>query len=255
MRYVVTGAAGFIGSHLAESLLAAGHDVVGLDCFTDYYDPALKEENARGLDVQRRRPRRRGARLLGGRRGLPSRRPARRAQLRRRLPDLPAAQRARDAACLRGGSCGWREGRLGELVVGVRRRGAVPDPRGRRAAPEQSVRDHQARLRAAPSTPMPACSGCEPWRLRYFTVYGPRQRPDMAFARIVVGARRRTSSSSCTATARSRGRSPIVADVVAATVARAWRRRRASTTSAEAKRPRCAKPWRCSRRLRAARCR
>src|SRR4249920_2990752 len=53
MRYVVTGAAGFIGSHLAESLRAAGHEVLGVDCFTDYYDVALKEENARGLDVQR----------------------------------------------------------------------------------------------------------------------------------------------------------------------------------------------------------
>src|SRR5258708_38493528 len=53
MRYGVTGAAGFIGSHLAEELIAAGHDVVGVDCFTDYYDPALKEENARALDVRR----------------------------------------------------------------------------------------------------------------------------------------------------------------------------------------------------------
>src|ERR671935_2776386 len=52
MRFVVTGAAGFIGSHLAETLLAAGHEVVGIDCFTDYYDQALKEENARGLDVR-----------------------------------------------------------------------------------------------------------------------------------------------------------------------------------------------------------
>jgi nucleoside-diphosphate-sugar epimerase len=53
MRYGVTGAAGFIGSHLAEALIAAGHEVVGFDCFTDYYDTALKEENARGLDVRR----------------------------------------------------------------------------------------------------------------------------------------------------------------------------------------------------------
>ena len=51
-RYVVTGAAGFIGSHLAEALLERGHDVVGIDCFTDYYDTALKEENAGGLDVR-----------------------------------------------------------------------------------------------------------------------------------------------------------------------------------------------------------
>src|SRR5436309_2374454 len=53
MRYAVTGAAGFIGSHLAEALRSAGNDTVGLDCFTDYYDVALKEENARGLDVRR----------------------------------------------------------------------------------------------------------------------------------------------------------------------------------------------------------
>ena len=54
MRYLVTGAAGFIGSHLAEALATAGHEVVGLDCLTDYYDPSLKEENARGLDLRLR---------------------------------------------------------------------------------------------------------------------------------------------------------------------------------------------------------
>ena len=42
MKAVVTGAAGFIGSHLASSLLADGHDVTGVDCFTDYYPRALK---------------------------------------------------------------------------------------------------------------------------------------------------------------------------------------------------------------------
>ena len=53
MRYVVTGAAGFIGSQLAEKLLESGHEVVAVDCFTDYYDPSLKEENGAGLDVVR----------------------------------------------------------------------------------------------------------------------------------------------------------------------------------------------------------
>ena len=53
MRYAVTGAAGFIGSHLADALVARGDDVVGIDSFNDYYDPALKEENAAALDVRR----------------------------------------------------------------------------------------------------------------------------------------------------------------------------------------------------------
>lgn len=45
MRLVVTGAAGFIGSHLSERLLADGHIVVGVDCFTDYYGRPDKEAN------------------------------------------------------------------------------------------------------------------------------------------------------------------------------------------------------------------
>ncbi len=46
MNILVTGAAGFIGSHLAERLAGLGHSVRGLDCFTDYYSLALKELNA-----------------------------------------------------------------------------------------------------------------------------------------------------------------------------------------------------------------
>jgi len=46
MNILVTGAAGFIGSHVAETLLARGDTVVGLDNFNDYYSPARKRANA-----------------------------------------------------------------------------------------------------------------------------------------------------------------------------------------------------------------
>lgn len=45
MKILVTGAAGFIGSNLAEKLLKRGEDVVGIDNFNDYYDPAKKRSN------------------------------------------------------------------------------------------------------------------------------------------------------------------------------------------------------------------
>jgi len=50
---LVTGCAGFIGSHLSEKLLAEGHQVIGLDCFTSYYDRAIKERN---LSIARSHP-------------------------------------------------------------------------------------------------------------------------------------------------------------------------------------------------------
>ncbi|MEO5715377.1 MAG: SDR family NAD(P)-dependent oxidoreductase [Luteolibacter sp.] len=48
-KILVTGGAGFIGSHLSEALVAAGHEVVILDDFNDYYDPAVKENNLASL--------------------------------------------------------------------------------------------------------------------------------------------------------------------------------------------------------------
>ena len=51
MKIMVTGAAGFIGSHLAEALVQHGHTVVGVDSFTDYYAPCLKEANAADIEA------------------------------------------------------------------------------------------------------------------------------------------------------------------------------------------------------------
>ena len=51
MKVLVTGAAGFIGSHVAEMLAQRGDDVVGLDNFNDYYDPAKKRANENRLNA------------------------------------------------------------------------------------------------------------------------------------------------------------------------------------------------------------
>ncbi len=52
MRIFITGAAGFIASHLCEKLKSQGHEVFGIDNFNDYYDVKLKELNASDLKEQ-----------------------------------------------------------------------------------------------------------------------------------------------------------------------------------------------------------
>ncbi len=54
MYCIVTGVAGFVGSHIAERLLADGHEVCGIDAFIDYYDRSIKEQNLAGPRSWRR---------------------------------------------------------------------------------------------------------------------------------------------------------------------------------------------------------
>lgn len=51
MRILLTGAAGFIGSSVAEVLLARGNEVIGVDNFNDFYDPSIKEANVREVEA------------------------------------------------------------------------------------------------------------------------------------------------------------------------------------------------------------
>jgi UDP-glucuronate 4-epimerase len=179
MRYIVTGAAGFIGSHLAEALGDAGHEVVGVDCFTDYYDPAEKERNARGLDVRRLD-----------------------------LADDPLDLGGVDGVFHLAGQPGVRS--FGDVFPLYLRRNVLATQRVLEACAASGTRlvfassssvygEAEAYPTPEDATPRPispygitklACEhlagayGGEVVTLRYFTVYGPRQRPDMAFRRV-----------------------------------------------------------------------
>jgi nucleoside-diphosphate-sugar epimerase len=183
-RYAVTGAAGFVGSHLAEALAAAGHEVVGIDCFTDYYDPAQKEENARGLDV--RRLDLAGDELgfggfegvfhLAGQPGVRSFGDVFELYLRR---NVLATQRVFEAAAAAGVRVVFASS---SSVYGEAESYPTPEDTAPRPLSPYGITklacEHLARAYGR-------SFGLDAVVLRYFNAFGPRQRPDMAFPRIV----------------------------------------------------------------------
>lgn len=194
MRVVVTGVAGFIGSHLSERLLAAGHEVVGIDCFTDYYERARKEQN---LDKSRSHD---GfhfnaadlvdadlARMLDGAdvvyhlAGQPGVRPSWGNQFDRYVRDnVIATQRLLEAlkdAPIKRFVFAGSSSVYGDAERFPTKETALPRPLSPYGVTKLAA-EHLTNLYTR-NFGIPAVS------VRYFTVYGPRQRPDMAFSRFM----------------------------------------------------------------------
>jgi len=198
VKVVVTGAAGFIGSHLAERLLADGHEVTGIDCFTDYYARELKEKNLEGPRANAR------FRLVEAR--------LQDADLARLLD---GAGHVYHLAAQAGVRASWgREfthytdhnvlatQRLLEAALGAGRPRIVYASSSSvyGDAPTLPLREDGPCVPVSPYgvTKLAAEHLCGLYHrnhglatvsLRFFTVYGPRQRPDMAFNRFLTAAR------------------------------------------------------------------
>ena len=183
MRYLVTGAAGFIGSHLAEALQADGHEVVGIDCFSDYYDPALKEENASGLDVLRLDLTQDpldfadydGVFHLAGQPGVRSFGDVFPEYLRN---NVLASQRVFEAAVQAGVRVVFSSS---SSVYGAAERYPTPENLTLQPMSPYAITKAAAEQLAAAYA---RSFGLDVVVLRYFNAFGPRQRPDMAFTRM-----------------------------------------------------------------------
>lgn len=198
MRCLVTGACGFVGSHLSERLIALGHEVIGVDRFSDYYPRSVKEDNlARLRDEPRFRLH--AADLAE-------------APL---SPLLDGVEVVWHQAAQTGVRASWGQSfevYLRDNVLSTQRllEAAKGHPTVRKLvyASSSSVYGESAELpfrEAGPTAPLSpygvtklaAEHLCELYRksfdlptvsLRYFTVYGPRQRPDMGFHRFIEAA-------------------------------------------------------------------
>lgn len=190
MKALVTGVAGFIGSTLAERLVRAGEDVVGIDCFTDYYPREAKERNLAFLRTQpnfrfvesRIQDIDMGA-LLDGRTHVFHL--AAQAGVRKswgRDFDVYTTNNIEATQVLLEACVGRPIERLvyassssvyGDLVAMPMREDALPQPVSpygvSKLAAEQLCYLYFVNF------------GVPTVSLRYFTVYGPRQRPDMGF--------------------------------------------------------------------------
>jgi UDP-glucose 4-epimerase len=198
VKVVVTGAAGFIGSHLTERLLREGHEVTGIDAFVDYYPRAVKERN---LAACRAQP---AFRLVEG--ALQD------LDLR---PLLDGARAVFHLAAQAGVRASWgREFELytGHNVLATQRLLEAAVEAGTPRVVYASSSSVYGDAREMPLREDLACHPMSPYgvtklaaehlgrlyernhglpvvSLRYFTVYGPRQRPDMAFHRFLKAAR------------------------------------------------------------------
>lgn len=197
MNVLVTGGAGFIGSHVAGRRLARGDRVVVLDDFNDFYDPALKRANVEAL---RRAP---GFRIVEGDirdRGLVARtfaeerfdavvHLAARAGVRPSLTQPVLYEEVNCVATLHLLEAAVAHGSplllfaSSSSVYGINSKlpFAEDDPIDRPISPYATTK-RAGELHVFTAHHL---HGLAAWCLRFFTVYGPRQRPEMAIARFI----------------------------------------------------------------------